>query len=65
LKRAGALEVRVGGMAIVLARDAGKRSAQAAPTAYVVSIENALHKTNLGYRTPWNKETRIVSMMLS
>jgi len=31
-KRVGALEVRVGGMTIVLARDAGKRSAQAAPT---------------------------------
>ena len=31
-KRAGALEVRVGGMTIMFARDAGKRSAQAAPT---------------------------------
>ena len=30
-KRAGALEVRVGGMTIMLARDAGKRFAQAAP----------------------------------
>jgi len=32
LKRAGALKVRVGGMTIMFARDAGKRSAQAAPT---------------------------------
>ena len=31
-KCAGALEVRVGGMTIMFARDAGKRSAQAAPT---------------------------------
>ena len=31
-KRADALEVRVGGMTIMFARDAGKRSAQAAPT---------------------------------
>jgi len=31
-KREGALEVHVGGMTIVLARDAGKRSVQAAPT---------------------------------
>ena len=31
-KRAGALGVRVGGMTIMFARDAGKRSAQAAPT---------------------------------
>ena len=31
-KRAGALEVRVGGMTVMFARDAGKHSAQAAPT---------------------------------